>query len=42
MFGWLSQAKRNRDSYSQEYVDSFRNAINSAFELGQEYASERP
>jgi hypothetical protein len=40
--GWLSQAKRNRNVYSQEYVDSFKQAINKAFEVGQKYADERP
>jgi hypothetical protein len=42
--GWLSEAKANRPEYAEyaAYVVSFKNAINRAFEIGQEYAPERP
>jgi len=40
--GWLSQAKRNRGAYAPEDVDSFKQAIVRAFEIGQAYATERP
>jgi hypothetical protein len=40
--GWLSQAKANRGAYIQQWVDSFKKAIVNAFEIGQNYAKERP
>jgi hypothetical protein len=40
--GWLSQAKTNRNAYSQEWVDSFKKVIIDAFEIGQEYSAQRP
>jgi hypothetical protein len=40
--GWLSQAKMNRGAYTREYVDRFKQSIIQAFEIGQNYASERP
>jgi len=40
--GWLSQAKKNSGAYTQEYVDSFKQFIIRAFEVGQNYATERP
>ena len=39
--GWLSQAKANRNAYTQEWVDSFRKAITDAFEIGQKYSTTR-
>jgi hypothetical protein len=40
--GWLSQAKANRGAYSRDDVESFKKAIIDAFEIGQDYAKERP
>ncbi|HET7148844.1 MAG TPA: hypothetical protein VFI73_10140 [Candidatus Nitrosopolaris sp.] len=40
--GWLSQAKKNSGAYTQGYVDSFKQFIIRAFEIGQNYATERP
>lgn len=40
--GWLSQAKAADGRYTQDHVVWFRNAITSAFVIGQEYAPERP
>jgi hypothetical protein len=40
--GWLSQAKTNRNKYTQEWVDSFKKAITDAFEIGQKYSEVRP
>jgi hypothetical protein len=40
--GWLSQAKINRKAYPQEWVDNFKKIIVDAFEIGQDYATERP
>jgi hypothetical protein len=40
--GWLSQAKTNRNEYTQEWVDSFKKAITEAFEIGQKYSEVRP
>jgi len=40
--GWLSEAKKNRGIYRQEYVNGFKQAIIRAFEIGQSYALERP
>ena len=39
--GWLSQAKTNRNQYTQEWVDSFKKAITDAFEIGQKYSEDR-
>ena len=39
--GWLSQAKINKNSYVQEWVDSFKKAITDAFEIGQKYSEDR-
>jgi hypothetical protein len=38
---WLSQAKTNKNSYVQEWVDSFKKAITDAFEIGQKYSEDR-
>ena len=40
--GWLSQAKKNRGIYTQQYVDSFKQVIIKAFEIGQDYAAIKP
>lgn len=40
--GWLSQAKVNRRAYPPEWVDNFKKIIADAFEMGQNYAAERP
>jgi hypothetical protein len=40
--GWLSQAKTNRNAYTQEWVDSFKKAIIDSFEIGQEYSVVKP
>jgi hypothetical protein len=40
--GWVSQAKKNRGAYTQQYVDSFKQGIAKAFETGQKYAEEKP
>jgi hypothetical protein len=40
--GWLSEAKKNRGVFTQEYVNGFKQAIIRAFEIGQNYAPERP
>jgi hypothetical protein len=32
----------NRGAYTREYVDRFKQSIIQAFEIGQNYASERP
>lgn len=40
--GWLSEAKKNRRIYTQEYVNGFKQSIIRAFEIGQNYAIERP
>ncbi|MGH9926519.1 MAG: hypothetical protein ACRD5B_14200 [Nitrososphaeraceae archaeon] len=40
--GWLSQPKINRKAYPQEWVDNFKKIIVDAFEIGQDYATERP
>jgi hypothetical protein len=40
--GWLSQAKINRKAYPPEWVDNFKKIIVDAFEIGQDYATERP
>lgn len=40
--GWLSQAKENRKVYPPEWVDNFKKIIVEAFEIGQNYATERP
>jgi hypothetical protein len=40
--GWLSQAKTNRNAYTQEWLDSFKKVITDAFEIGQEYSFQRP
>jgi hypothetical protein len=40
--GWLSQAKTNKNSYVQEWVDNFKKAITDAFEIGQKYSEDRP
>jgi hypothetical protein len=37
-----SQAKKNSGAYTQGYVDSFKQFIIRAFEVGQNYATERP
>ncbi len=34
--GWLSQAKTNRNAYTQGWVDSLKKVITDAFEIGQE------
>jgi hypothetical protein len=39
--GWLSQAKATDGRYPQEWVDSFKNAVIDAFEIGQEYSAVR-
>lgn len=39
--GWLSQAKTNREAYTQEWVDSFKKAITDAFEIGQELSKTK-
>ena len=39
--GWLSQAKTNRNVYTQEWVESFKKAITDAFEIGQKYSKDR-
>ena len=39
--GWLSQAKANRGVYTKEYVNTFRNAIQTAFEVGRNYSNQR-
>ena len=38
--GWVSQAKANRGIYN-DYPERFKQAIISAFEIGQEYAKTR-
>ena len=38
---WLSQAKTNKNSYIQKWVDSFNKAITDAFEIGQKYSKDR-
>jgi hypothetical protein len=40
--GWLSQAKVNRKAYPPEWMDNFKKIIVDAFEIGQDYATERP
>jgi hypothetical protein len=40
--GWLSQAKTNKKAYSPEWVDNFRSMIIDAFEIGRNYATDRP
>ena len=40
--GWLSQAKANKNVYSKDHPDIFKEAICDAFEIGQEYAAIRP
>jgi len=40
--GWLSQAKANRNVYDKDWPNQFREAIIDAFEVGQEYAKDRP
>jgi|SRR6478609_9313928 hypothetical protein len=40
--GWLSQAKKNSGAYTQGYVDSFKQFIIRAFEVGQNCTTERP
>jgi hypothetical protein len=40
--GWLSQAKANKKAYSPEWVDNFKSMIIDAFEIGRDYATERP
>lgn len=40
---WMaSQAKINRKAYPPEWVDNFKKIIADAFEIGQNYATERP
>jgi hypothetical protein len=38
--GWLSQAKANRGIYG-DYPERFKQAIITAFEIGQQYAATR-
>jgi hypothetical protein len=40
--GWVSQAKKNKGAYTQQYIDSFKQGIAKAFEIGQKYAEEKP
>jgi len=42
--GWLSQAMANKNEpkFSPQYVDDFKRTITQAFEIGQNYATERP
>lgn len=40
--GWHSQAKINRKAYPPEWVNNFKKIIADAFEIGQNYATERP
>jgi len=40
--GWLSQAKVNRKAYPPEWIDNFKRMVVVAFEIGQDYATERP
>lgn len=40
--GWLSQTKVNRKAYPPEWVNNFKKIIVDAFEIGQDYATERP
>jgi len=39
--GWLSQAKANKNAYSQEYVNGFSKAIADAFQIGQAYSQDK-
>jgi hypothetical protein len=40
--GWISQAKTNRKAYPPEWANNFKSMIIDAFEVGQDYATERP
>ena len=40
--GWLSQARINRKAYPSEWADNFKKLIVDAFDIGQNYATERP
>lgn len=40
--GWLSQAKANRDVYTRDTPERFRQMINKAYKIGQRYATSRP
>jgi hypothetical protein len=38
----LSQPKVNRKAYPPEWTDNFKRMVVVAFEIGQDYATERP
>jgi hypothetical protein len=40
--GWLSQAKANRDCYSKDVPDVFKEIILNAFQIGRDLAVTRP
>ena len=42
--GWFAQARSNaKDSkFKPEYVEKYKNVIDYAYEVGREYAQERP
>jgi hypothetical protein len=40
--GWLSEAKKQRGVYDQAICDVIRQSLIDAFEVGRNYASQRP
>lgn len=40
--GWLSEAKRRRGAYSDQICADMKQSISQAFEIGRQYAIERP
>jgi len=40
--GWLSEAKKRRGAYSAAICDSLEQSLGKAFDIGKQYATERP
>ena len=42
--GWFSQARSNNNDpkFTPEFVERFRTIINEAYELGREFAAQKP